>query len=233
MKKFTVILAAIMLPSFSFAQDEDRRWALEGNIGPTFIKDKTNISGPGAKNGHATYFGAEYYIPDTHFSARVGYQSESLFLGTDLITAEQNTVNLGGKWYPGAAYWKVQPHLGLSTHILVSQDNSVEGWQGINGEQTSYVADIHSPRFALSPSLGVDLYFLTSVALTADFSYSIGINGRYDFDYSNNNNKPIHVHGNLNHANLQLGLKITFPFRFTRADGSSLPDGLFELLLPR
>lgn len=226
------LLMLLMCPTLLFAQNEERRWAIDGFIGPTFIKDKTDITDPfGQRNGLAKYFGAEYYIPNTHFSARLGYQSESLYLGKQLIQAEQSTVNISGRYYPLPEHWFFQPHAGLGMNFLVSSDNSKEGYESLNGLTTSYTADIHSPRVAFTPTIGFDLYLLSSVALFVDYSYNLGINNKYSVSWAQNYTMPQTVTGNLNHHNLNIGLKVTFPFHFTSHDGSTMLQSIIGSLI--
>jgi len=211
--RYLAVIYIFVLPSISLAQNDLRKWAVEGNIGGTFIKDKTDMHDPfNVKNGFAYYYGAEYFIPCSDFSVCMGYQGKELYLGTQSVSANLQTLNIGGRWYPAPKQWRVQPYVGLGSNILVSEENTGEGMEIVNGSKTTFSANIHSPRFMISSSVGVDCYFFSSIALYACFAYNIGINGRYDIDYSVNNRKPVHVNGNLNHCNYQIGLKVSFPF---------------------
>ncbi|MGM9714387.1 MAG: outer membrane beta-barrel protein [Prevotella sp.] len=230
----TVLLIVMaILPAEANGQNEERRWAIDGNLGFTFIKDKTGVSdNMGQEAGRSTYLGAEYFIPHTHFSVRAGYQSETLRLGSQLITADQQTINIGGRWYPAPERWAIQPHAGIGANILLSDDNSTEGAEWGMGHKVTYQADINSPRVALTPSVGLDIYLFSSLALYVDYTYNLGFNNAYDITYSVNDRTPTRVHGNLNHHNVQIGLKLTFPFRFTSDDmGSLLKSILMSLML--
>lgn len=230
----TLILVTLAIfPSKANAQNKERKWAIDGNLGFTFIKDKTGVSdNVGQEAGRSTYLGAEYFIPHTHFSVRAGYQSETLRLGSQLITADHQTINIGGRWYPAPERWAIQPHAGLGMNILLSDDNSTEGAEWGMGRKVTYQADINSPRVALTPSVGLDIYLLSSLALYVDYSYNLGFNNRYDITYSVNDRTPTSVSGHLNHHNLQIGLKLTFPFRFTSDDFHSLLNSIFMSLMP-
>lgn len=233
MKQVIILLLAFaMMPLTTVAQGKERRWAIEGSIGPTFIKDKTHIDDPfGTKNGTATYVGAEYYIPNTHFSARLGYMNESLYLGKQLVTAEQSTLNLGGRYYPLPEHIFFQPYAGLGANILLSEDNSSTGYAAMSGLTTTYSANIHSPHLAFTPTVGFDLYILSSLALSVNYSYNLGFGNRYDIGYSIDGCDPEMVKGHLNHHNLNIGLKITFPFHFTSRDGVTMLQSILSSII--
>lgn len=226
------LIALAIQPSQAYGQNEERKWAIDGNFGFTFIKDKTSVSGNiGQEAGRSTYLGLEYYIPKTHFSVRAGYQSESLRLASQLVTADHQTVNIGGRWYPAPEHWAIQPHADIGVNILLSDDNSTEGAEWGMGHKVTYQADINSPHVALTPSVGLDIYLLSSLAFYVDYSYNLGFNNRYDISYSVNDRTPDVVHGNLNHHNLRIGLKLTFPFRFSSDDWNGVLRSIFMSLI--
>ena len=77
--KIICLFAVLSVISAVYAQDERRQWAIDTNIGFTFFNIKQNpIDHLSSKHGKVTYLGAEYYIPDTHFSLRLGYQNEKI-----------------------------------------------------------------------------------------------------------------------------------------------------------
>lgn len=84
-----LLILLLASPSATVAQNEERKWAIELSLGPTFIKDKTTLSGQsGTESGLAKYLGFEYFLfQQTHFSVRAGLQAETLYLGSQLITA--------------------------------------------------------------------------------------------------------------------------------------------------
>lgn len=230
--KRQLFLALSLLPSLLYAQNETRRWAIEGNIGPTFIKNKTQLKDEfNVDNGFKSYLGVEYYIPESHFSARLGYQSETLNLATQSVQADQQTINISGRWYPAPEKWIIQPYLGLGANILIGNNNTNEAIENSQNDVKTFKANINSPFIAFTPSAGFDIYILSSVALYANYSYNLGINGKYDLDYSATNNMAMeHVSGSLNHHNLSFGLKITFPFHLTTEDGETIFTSIFGSL---
>ena len=114
--KIICLFAVLSVISAVYAQDERRQWAIDTNIGFTFFNIKQNpIDHLSSKHGKVTYLGAEYYIPDTHFSLRLGYQNEKIKIIRDMVAPIQESVSAGGRWYPAPYEWRIQPYLGANT----------------------------------------------------------------------------------------------------------------------
>lgn len=223
------LLLPVCLISLSVsAQNETRRWAIDANIGPTIIKNKTGIQDNfGVDNGTVTGFGLEYYIPDSHFSARAGYKSETLNLIAQDVQAEHSQLTLGGRWYPAPEKWMIQPRLGLNMDILLSSDNT-SFITHTNGQYSySYEASIKSPKVVFAPTVGFDLYIFSSVAFTVDYSYNLGLNSKYEVFEGSSNRSQLITKGHLNHHNLNFGIKVTFPLHFNSDDANNLFESLF------
>lgn len=225
-----LLLACISSLSLS-AQNEARRWAIDVNGGPTFIKCKSDYRDAfGVDNGTAVAFGVEYYIPHSHFSTRFGYKKETVNLIAQDVQAEHNLLSFGGRWYPAPEKWIFQPRMGVNMEVLLAADNTsfTSGTNSI----TSYAFDasIKSPKVTFAPTAGFDLYLLSSVAFTVDYSYGLGIKSRYEiFDGPSKLSKLI-TKGHLDHHNLSFGIKVTFPFRFNYNDADNLINFLFQSL---
>lgn len=208
----------------SSAQNEYCRWSVETNIGPTFINNKTPYRDAfGMDNGVATYFGAEYFIPESHFSARLGYKKDELNLLGQEVQAEYSQVSVGGRWYPCKEEWFVQPYAGMNANVTVASDNGshVQGWY-CGEPYYDFEYDIKSPLVSFSPTVGFDLYVLSSLAFTMNYSYEVGLGSRYKIYDCLDTLAPLVAKGNLNHGSLNFGVKVTFPFRFTDDDGRIL-----------
>ena len=107
------------------AQNENRRWAIEINGGPTFINSKSNHQDAfGVKNGTNWNLGAEFYLPSSHFSTKLGYKSETINLIGQDVQANQKQLTLGGRWYPAPEKWMIQPRAGVNMDVLLSSDNT-------------------------------------------------------------------------------------------------------------
>lgn len=224
-----LLLAFVNLISLSvFAQNETRRWAIDVNIGPTFIKNKTGVHDAlGVDNGSVTSLGVEYYIPDSHFSTRMGYKTETLNIIAQDVQAEHTQFTLGGRWYPAPEKWMIQPRAGVNVDFLLSSDNTSFITHTIGQYSYSYDASVRSPKVAFAPTVGFDLYIFSSVAFTVDYSYNLGINSKYEVFEGSSNRSQLITKGNLNHHNLNLGIKVTFPFHFNSDDANNLLESLF------
>lgn len=225
--RWLVLLICLISISVS-AQNETRRWAIDANIGPTFIKNKTGIHDAfGVDNGTVTGLGLEYYIPESHFSARVGYKSETIYLIAQDVQAESTQLSFGGRWYPSPEQWMIQPRMGINMDILLSSDNTSFITHSNRQYSYSYDASIKSPKIIFAPTVGFDLYIFSSVAFTVDYSYNLGINSKYEIFEGSSNRSQLITKGNLNHHNLNFGIKVTFPFHFNSDDANNLLESLF------
>lgn len=210
------------------AQNEARRWAINASIGPTFSKNNTGIHDAlGVDNGTTTSIGIEYYIPESHFSTRLGYNTETVNIIAQDVQAEHSQLTLGGRWYPAPEKWMIQPRVGMNMAILLSSDNT-SFMTHTNGQYSySYDASVKSPKIALAPTVGFDLYIFSSIALTVDYSYSLGINSKYKVYDGDTDRTQLIARGNLNHHNLNFGIKVTFPFHFNSDDVNHLFQSIF------
>lgn len=227
MKKIRAVALAFLLVFMVqgvCAQNELRRWAVEANIGPTYINKKTHYKDVfGMDNGNVTSFAAEYFVPDSHYSARVEYKKNELNLMGQQVQASFNQVSVGGRWYPCKEEWFVQPYAGLNANVTVASDNGshVQGWY-CGEPYYDFEYDIKSPLVSFSPTVGFDLYVLSSLAFTMNYSYEVGLGSRYKIYDCLDTLAPLVAKGNLNHGSLNFGVKVTFPFRFTDDDGRIL-----------
>lgn len=228
--RFLLFFIINIISLSAFAQNENRRWAIDINGGPTFINNKTNYQDAfGVKNGVNWNLGAEYYIPSSHFSTKLGYKSETINLIGQDVQANQKQLTLGGRWYPAPEKWMIQPRVGVNMDVLLSSDNT--SFTSGNDGRNSYAFDasIRSPKVTLSPTVGLDLYIFSSVALTLDYSYSLGINSKYEVYDGSSNKSQFITRGNLNHHNLNFGIKVTLPFHFNSVDASNLIQAIFPI----
>ena len=137
--KIICLFAVLSVISAVYAQDERRQWAIDTNIGFTFFKIKQNpINHLSSKHGKVTYLGAEYYIPDTHFSLRLGYQNEKIKIIRDMVAPVQESVSAGGRWYPAPYEWRIQPYLGANTNVYFSGNQNSKSWNQNNDITTEY-----------------------------------------------------------------------------------------------
>ena len=230
-------------------KDISPRWAIEGQVGANFTQKASALDAnvprkrilPSSNSGLLTKLHIEYYLPKTHFSLKAGYEHEELnFLKGD-GSADLNQLMLGGRWYPAPKEWKVVPYVGWD--VLWAYDtergpfhmsaSTTEGY-GPAAKTYSYeaVGTVKAPRFSVGPMIGTDIYLFSSIAVQVEYGYRFGIASPYHVNYTESgNNKTSYYHGQLHRHVLSIGLKFTFPFKFTSEDRQGLLNSLIDYIL--
>ncbi len=253
MRHSTLLIMALLLVSVcASAQDDDgdaRRWAIDAQVGGNIVQSATsnNIDVPKYRSGSTsnsdllTKLHVEYYLPKTSFSLKAGYEREQLsFLKGDGCN-ELNQLMLGGCWYPAPTHWKVAPYVGADVLYAIDADrgpfkmSSYMSWSysQMSKKTYSYVAQgiVNVPRFSLDPVVGADIYLFSSVALKVEYGYRLGIDAHYRVRYTEDgSNRSSEYHGQLHRHVFSIGLKVTFPFRWTSADWCGLLQGVIDNL---
>jgi hypothetical protein len=233
MKRFAIVcITAICLsPAALKGQDRDvmdRRWALHYNVGlkplikPVLTKRPPHYS-PG-NSGSAFTVTGEYYMPE-QWNLLAGYYRTEVENGYGLRTMEG--LRFGAKKYF------------LPRHIVFQPYVAAMGeWNwGKHTIQTvsSAAAAPHdvltvNPRLSVIPGAGFELYLFSSVALTAEYDFNIGINSHSSATYSNNGQSVVVQDKGLFHS-VSIGLKATFPFSLTQKDAEGILFIVVESLL--
>lgn len=90
----------------------------------------------------------------------------------------------------------------------------------------------HIPHFNLAPTVGVDLYLFTSIALQLEYSCRLGFSKASVFQAKYGHlPEPFDVRLRPIRHGFNVGLKIDFPFHFTEKDGMKVVKGLLDDLL--
>lgn len=233
----TFALLAAPLTTLFAANDDDetsRRWAVITSMNlsyPTTASTKQNE----AHNQKAASFGnplgsimLEYYLPNDHFSLVGGYNAEALeWYGSD-ISAIMRNIALGARYYPLSPSCAIQPYAALMTYTNVGTQNE-QSYMSCNisnmAESYSYERkyNISYPRFSVAPVVGFDCYIFSSLALEFQYGFPLAINGKTSVSTTFNGQPTIYdMRSNMHRHNIQIGLKATFPFRFTSDDGNTI-----------
>ena len=170
----------------------------------------------------------EYYLPNDHFSVVGGYNAETLqWFSGDVLATLRNIV-LGARCYPLSNGCAIQPYAALVTYTNVGTQNET-GYMEVSssGMGTSYSHERHYsisyPRFSVAPAVGLDCYLFSSLALEFQYGFPLAVNGKTSVSTTYNGQPETYgMRSNMHRHNIQIGLKATFPFRFTSADGNSL-----------
>ena len=97
----------------------------------------------------------------------------------------------------------------------------MSAWNGGDGYGRNYT--LRLPRVSIAPTVGLDCYIFSSLALEFQYGFPLAIDGKAHVATTCNGRPDVYrMRSNMHRHNIQIGLKATFPFRFTSADGNSL-----------
>ncbi len=229
--------------------NDTRRLSIDAQIGgnisqpssasQTAVPRYRTASSP--NSGMISKLHVEYYLPKSKFSLKAGYEHEELnFLKGDR-SRDLDQLMLGGRWYPAPATWKVAPYAGVDILYAPCADRgsftmtSHMSWRENNLTETtySYTAEgvAKAPRFSIGPMIGADIYLFSSIALQLEYGYRFGLDAPYYATYTEEGSgNTSYWHGQLHRHVLSVGLKFTFPFRWTHSDGRGLLEGILNSL---
>lgn len=234
----TAVLAACAATAFAGDDDVSRRWAVIAGMNlscPTTAsverspRDAGNIAAFASPQCNVLL---EYYLPQQHFSVVGGYNAETVqWFGSEVDATMQNIV-LGARYYPLSKRFALQPYAALMTYTNVAQrheQHSMSGWNADDSYERNYT--LRLPRVSIAPTAGLDCYIFSSLALEFQYGFPLAIDGKAHVATTCNGSPDVYrMRSNMHRHNIQIGLKATFPFRFTSADGNNL-FSLIEMAL--
>ena len=101
------------------------------------------------------------------------------------------------------------------------EQHSMSAWNADYSYERN--STISLPRVSVAPTVGLDCYIFSSLALEFQYGFPLAIDGKAHVATTCNGRPDVYrMHSDMHHHNIQIGLKATFPFRFTAADGNSL-----------
>lgn len=214
--------------------DVPRRWAVIAGMNLS-CPTTANIDHNAAHDERAASFAnpldnimLEYYLPNDHFSVVGGYNAETLQWFSGDVSATLRNIVLGARYYPLSNGCAIQPYAALVTYTNVGTLNK-KSYMGCNisnmAESYSYERhySISYPRFSVAPAIGLDCYLFSSLALEFQYGFPLAVNGKTNVSTTYNGKPETYdMRSNMHRHNIQIGLKLTFPFRFTSDDGNTL-----------
>lgn len=232
------LLSAITLfagnaATLSAANDEEsssRRWAVIAGMNLSCPTTAVNEQS-GQYADKAASFGSaegnvmvEYYLRNPHFSVVGGYNAETMeWYGSDVDVTMHN-IALGARYYPLSTACAIQPYAALMTYTNVGQSND-RGTMSSSGGGYSYERryEISSPRVSVAPTVGFDCYIFSSLALEFQYGFPLAIDGKTNVSTTYGGQQTAYrMRSDMHRHNIQIGVKATFPLRFTTEDGNSL-----------
>lgn len=232
------LLSAITLfagnaATLSAANDEEsssRRWAVIAGMNLSCPTTAVNEQS-GQYADKAASFGSaegnvmvEYYLRNPHFSVVGGYNAETMeWYGSDVDVTMHN-IALGARYYPLSSACVIQPYAALMTYTNVGQSNDRSTMSSTGGGY-SYERryEISSPRVSVAPTVGFDCYIFSSLALEFQYGFPLAIDGKTNVSTTYGGQQTAYrMRSDMHRHNIQIGVKATFPLRFTTEDGNSL-----------
>lgn len=232
------LLSAITLfagnaATLSAANDEEsssRRWAIIAGMNiscpPTAVNEQSDqyadkAASFGSAEGNVM---VEYYLRNPHFSVVGGYNAETMeWYGSDVDVTMHN-IALGARYYPLSTACVIQPYAALMTYTNVGQSNDRNTMSSTGGGY-SYERryEISSPRVSVAPTVGFDCYIFSSLALELQYGFPLAIDGKTNVSTTYGGQQTAYrMRSDMHRHNIQIGVKATFPLRFTTEDGNSL-----------
>lgn len=235
----TVLITAPI--SMSAANDDDdmaRRWAVIAGMNiscPTTTSHEQSQTYAEKAVAFSSPMGnvmLEYYLSNVHFSLIGGYNAETLEWFSSDVSATMRNIAFGARYYPLSSACTIQPYAALMTYTNVDTHNE-QHEMDCTGVGYSYKRnyDISYPRLSVAPTIGLDCYIFSSLALEFQYGFPLAIDGktRVCSTYAGETT-AYNMRSNMHRHNIQIGLKATFPFRFTSDDGNSLFNLIYMAL---
>lgn len=232
------LLSAITLfagnaATLSAANDEEpssRRWAVIAGMNLSCPTTAVNERSDQYADKAASFGSAqgnvmvEYYLRNPHFSVVGGYNAETMeWFGSDVDVTMHN-IALGARYYPLSSACVIQPYAALITYTNVGQSNDRSTMSSTGGGY-SYERryEISSPRVSVAPTVGFDCYIFSSLALEFQYGFPLAIDGKTNVSTTYGGQQTAYrMRSDMHRHNIQIGVKATFPLRFTTEDGNSL-----------
>lgn len=232
------LLSAITLfagnaATLSAANDDEsssRRWAVIAGMNLSCPTTAVNEQSDQYADKAASFGSAEgnvmveYYLRNPHFSVVGGYNAETMeWYGSDVDVTMHN-IALGARYYPLSTACVIQPYAALMTYTNVGKSNERSTMSSTGGGY-SYERryEISSPRVSVAPTVGFDCYIFSSLALEFQYGFPLAIDGKTNVSTTYGGQQTAYrMRSDMHRHNIQIGVKATFPLRFTTEDGNSL-----------
>ena len=228
-----IVLFAGNAATLSAANDEEpssRRWAVIAGMNLSCPTTAVNEQSDQYADKAASFGSAEgnvmveYYLRNPHFSVVGGYNAETMeWYGSDVDVTMHN-IALGARYYPLSTACVIQPYAALMTYTNVGQSNERSTMSSTGGGY-SYERryEISSPRVSVAPTVGFDCYIFSSLALEFQYGFPLAIDGKTNVSTTYGGQQTAYrMRSDMHRHNIQIGVKATFPLRFTTEDGNSL-----------
>ncbi|MDR1455036.1 MAG: hypothetical protein LBJ01_05235 [Tannerella sp.] len=226
------VLLTLQAAGGLWGQESDRRWALRC-AADLFDRPVLTHRSPGASVGNAGSAFAltgEYYLRD-NWSLEAGYFRTDVSCGDASRLMEG--LRTGARRYFLPPDFIVRPCLSAAAELNWGEHVQRRTFGGSGpGGQPDYTGTQHTvnPRLSLVPGVGAEIRLLSSVALTLDYGFHMGLASRTEVTVAYDGLPPQIMRDRGLFHSLSLGARVTFPFSFTSGDATGLLYVLKELL---
>jgi hypothetical protein len=226
MKQQKIIIATccILLTAHQTdGQDIKRTWALTYTGTPwlqPILTDNPSHHTTG-RGFRAFSLTADLLLPGK-WRAEAGYFRTEVSYGDASRTMEG--IQTGMKKYFLHPDFFIQPYLAASTQL--NWGRHLEGRNEYDTHQR--LKYTQNPRLSLAPAVGTEIYLLSPLALVVRYNINIGFDSRTTLDIQSPPEDAYRMKDRGMYHQLELGMRITFPFRFTDEEGISLLNILKE-----
>lgn len=236
----------LLAPLAMQAQHERGNWSIEIGMGSNCFdsdegKMKTQDWNSDQNEGNTAFVQGEYLL-NKHDALTAGlFYEQHSFFGYYTNSDAPFKYNLGGisggiRHYFFHNRWIIQPYIGAQAYFNFFNDSHRTGKRIINADapngQATIDYSVKAPFLSLGPQLGVDIHILRSISLTFAYDYRFGLNGSNyvsgQFTSGRMAGTRIDVADNNIRHNVQIGIKVDFPFR-TVSDNTR--NTLIDLLI--
>lgn len=222
--RFCLIIVMVIVGLVVHAQ-EDARWSLNYNggvmINPVLTSNPKGINPGRGSSGFSV--NGEYYLPK-RWNAKAGYYRMNLDYGDASRTMEG--LVLGAKKYFVNPRLFVQPYLGAGFQLNWGKHKEYGLFES---ESFRRLQRTRNPHLSFVPEVGAEFYIFSSVAFVVEYNFVMGIDSRTNLTITRNGYSYTMADKGMYHY-LGLGMKITFPFRFTSEDGKGLGEIFLNVL---
>lgn len=224
-----------------YKDDSQARWSIDAHIGgnATISAHRSGGNAPlyriGSTNqtGMLTSLHAEYYVPNSQWSVKAGYEHEEISYLKGDANYDLNQLMVGGRWRPAPGDWWVQPYVGADVLWAIdAEHDNLDGDVTMTQERYQYHigGQMRMPRFSAGPVVGADVYIFSHIALQVQYGFRLGFGSHCHAAYTDNRGEGSTVyHGQIHRHVFSVGLKVDFPFHFTEGDSRGLLQGILDL----
>lgn len=220
-RSLRVMCCLFLITSAVYAQHTERKWAF-GYSGTPWLRPvlTSNPMNKSLGRGFRAFsLAGEYYLSQK-WSVEAGY------FRTEIGYSRRTMEGLQA----GVKKYFVRPDFFIQPYIAgAAQFNWGRHIEGANYDHDAYY--VKNPRISFVPGIGTEIYLLSPIALVARYNFNIGINSSTTVDVKPESGEAYILKDKGLFHQLELGVKITFPFRFSDEEGEGLlnviREGLF------